>query len=172
MTSIRLFVLTLLICAFAAGNLQAQGYEKAVGLRLGYPVSATYKMFLNDSNNAIEAFVGYRSDKVLGFGWSWINVGAGYQVHNDLSSVTEGLQWYYGGGASVYFWSFDDGFSDFADESSLAFGILGFLGLDYKFANAPVNISIDWVPSIFLNGYGSGFGADNGALAVRYTFQE
>jgi hypothetical protein len=68
----------------------------------------------------------------------------------------------------VYFWSFDNGY-DFGDDASVSIGIQGYLGLDYKFANAPVNLSLDWVPTFFLNGFGNGFGADNGALAVRYT---
>ena len=171
MTHFRLFVLTLFIGGLALTNLQGQDYQKAIGLRLGYPVSATYKQFLNGSNNAVEVFVSYRSEKVFNYGWSWIGLGGGYQVHNDIESV-DGLQWYYGGGASIYFWSYDDEFSGFDDEASLSFGVLGFLGLDYKFANAPVNLSLDWVPTFFINGYGNGFGADNGALAVRYTFQE
>ena len=171
MTRFRFFIFTLFICGFALTNLQAQDYQKAIGLRLGYPVSVSYKQFLNGTNNAIEAYVGFRSQKVLGYGWSWIGVGAAYQVHNPIDAV-DGLQWYYGGGANVYFWTYDDGFADFADEASISFGISGYLGLDYKFANAPVNISLDWVPTFFINGYSSGFGADAGALAVRYTFEE
>lgn len=171
MTRLRLFILTLFISALSISGLQSQNYQKAIGLRLGYPVSASFKMFLNDSENALEAFVSYRSEKVFDYGWSWVGLGAGYQVHNDIASV-DNLQWYYGGGASLYFWSFDDGFADFNDQANLTFGLLGFLGLDYKFPNAPVNVSLDWVPTFFLNGYGNGFGADNGALAVRYTFEE
>lgn len=171
MTRFRLFVLTVFLCGFALQGLQSQTYQKAIGLRLGVPVSVSYKMFLDNSNNAIEAFVSYRSQKVFNYGWSWVGVGAGYLVHNDIASV-DGLQWYYGAGGSLYFWSYDDGFADFADQASLSFGILGFTGLDYKFANAPVNVSLDWVPTFFISGYGDGFGAGNGALAVRYTFQE
>jgi hypothetical protein len=169
MTRLRLFILTLFCCGLAFSSLQAQGYEKAIGLRLGYPVSISYKMFLNNSNNAIEAFVNYRSQKVFSYGWTRVGVGAAYQVHNPISEV-DGLQWYYGGGASLYFWTYDDGFADFADEANLSLGIQGYLGLDYKFANAPVNLSLDWVPTFYISGYGDGFGADNGALAVRYTF--
>ena len=169
MTRLRLFILTLFCCGLAFSSLQAQGYEKAIGLRLGYPVSISYKMFLNNSNNAIEAFVNYRSQKVFSYGWTRVGVGAAYQVHNPISEV-DGLQWYYGGGASLYFWTYDDGFADFADEANLSLGIQGYLGLDYKFANAPVNLSLDWVPTFYISEYGDGFGADNGALAVRYTF--
>ena len=47
---------------------------------------------------------------------------------------------------------------------------MGNLGLDYKFDNTPINISADWVPTIYIgSGYLSGFGGGYGALAVRYT---
>jgi hypothetical protein len=167
MTHFRLFILSLLCCTIAFSTLQGQDYQSAIGLRLGYPLSVSYKTFLNDSNNALELFVNFRSEKVFGYGWTRIGAGGAYQVHNDIEAV-EGLQWYYGGGASVYFWSFDNGY-DFGDDASVSIGIQGYLGLDYKFANAPVNLSLDWVPTFFLNGFGNGFGADNGALAVRYT---
>lgn len=170
MIRLRFFVLTLFCVSLAFTSLQAQDYQKAIGLRFGYPVSLSYKMFLNGSNNAVEAFVNYRSRKVFSYGWTRVGIGGAYQVHNPIASVY-GLQWYYGGGASLYFWSYDDGFADFDDEANISFGIQGYLGLDYTFPNAPVNLSIDWVPTIFINGYGSGFGAGGGALAARYTFE-
>lgn len=165
----RLLFLLFFVCGSLAFNsLQAQDYKKAIGLRLGYPVSVSYKTFLDDSNNALEVFLNYRSQNVFTFGYTRVGLGAGYQVHNDISAV-DGLQWYYGGGASVYFFNYDNEFFD--DEDNLSVGIQGYLGLDYKFADAPVNLSLDWVPTFFIGGYGDGFGADSGALAVRYTFE-
>lgn len=157
------FAAALLMAVAVAAN--AQSYKSAIGARLGYPFSASFKTFINEKG-AIEAFAGYR-------GWTyyhWLNVGATYQHHSSLADVTEGLSWYAGGGASAFFWSFDDGFAnDGAGNTSI--GILGVVGLDYKFADAPVNISVDWMPSFFVNGYGSGFGGGYGALAVRYVFK-
>lgn len=169
-TKFRFTLLIALAVVFCSTSLTAQSiYDSAIGLRLGAPVSVSYKTFLNGSNNAIEAFASYRSRKVFNdFGWTSIGVGAGYQVHNPIESV-DGLQWYYGGGAALYFFTYDDGFADFDNESNLSVGILGFLGLDYAFADAPINISLDWVPVFSFSGYGRGFGADGGALAVRYT---
>ena len=77
--------------------------------------------------------------------------------------------WYFGGGAAAYFWHYDAGFVDPGTNTSLA--ILGTLGLDYKFSTAPVNLSIDWVPTFFVNGYGDRFGAGYGALSARYTLK-
>ncbi|MCB0376150.1 MAG: hypothetical protein KDD04_09555 [Sinomicrobium sp.] len=155
-----LFVVAL--CLFFVNQGKAQDYGSAIGLRLGYPLSLTYKTFIND-NGAIEVFGGLRGYSY----YSWINVGAAYQVHKPIEGV-DGLMWYFGGGASVFFWTYKSGFPG-DNSSSTTFGILGNLGLDYKFPNSPINISADWMPMFFINGYLSGFGGGYGALAVRYT---
>jgi hypothetical protein len=139
----------------------SQNYKSAIGLRLGYPVSVTYKHFISDPG-AIEVFAGFRTWEF----YSWINIGGLYQHHNPISGV-DGLQWYFGGGASVFFWNYKNNFADSGSNTSV--GILGVLGLDYKFDSAPVNLSVDWVPTFFVNGYGSGFGGGYGAFSARYT---
>lgn len=143
----------------------SQSYKSAIGLRLGYPASISFKTFVSEKG-AFEGFVGFRR-------WSYVsytNIGAMYQVHNAFPNV-EGLAWYYGGGATVYFWNYDDDFFVNDDYNGLNFGIMGVLGLDYKFANAPVNLSLDWVPTFVIgDAYYNGFRGDAGALSVRYTF--
>ena len=42
-------------------------------------------------------------------------------------------------------------------------------GLQYTFDDVPVNVSLDWVPTVFLTGYISGAGLGYGSLAVRYV---
>jgi hypothetical protein len=139
---------------------QAQDYKSAIGLRLGSPLSVSYKTFISEKG-AFEGVAGFRSF----VGYSWFNVGAYYQHHNEIASV-DGLKWYYGAGVNAYFWSYDTGF---LGDGSTSFGISGVLGLDYKFADIPLNLSADWIPTFFVNGFGSGFGAGYGALAARYT---
>lgn len=139
---------------------QAQTYQKAIGARLGYPLSLSYKTFLNESN-AIEVFAGTR-----GFsGYRWISLSGAYQIHKPLSAAkTDGLNFYYGAGASAYIWSFDVE----SDESSISLGLQGYLGLDYSLKNSPINITVDWIPTLFIGGFGAGFGAGYGSLGVRY----
>lgn len=159
--------LSLIILSFAlATSTSAQSYKSAVGLRLGYPASASIKHFLNEKG-ALEGFVGFRSEDY----WRWINVAGLYEHHAPIEGA-EGLSWYIGGGASAYFWSWGDGFLGGDDYSTTTYGLLGVGGLDYKFANAPLNISLDWMPVFFFNGYLSGFGSRYGALSVRYVFKE
>ena len=79
-----------------------------------------------------------------------------YQVHNNLEGL-DGLQWYYGAGAGVYFWNYDQGFAG-DNTTSTTFSLQGYLGLDFTLKEAPINFTLDWVPTVFFNGY-SGFEA-------------
>lgn len=164
----KLFVLFLFLgIGFSTqGNSQVY-YEKAVGLKLAWGFGVTGKYFLNDEA-AIEAIVRYRD---FGFGvydYYWLNIQGLYEIHKPLESVADGLQWYFGGGAYVGFYGgdFDYPGSDF---NSTFIGLSGVLGLDYKFANVPINVSADWIPSFNIVG-GGGFTGESGGLAVRYTF--
>lgn len=156
---VLIFALFLGLGVFA----QAQTYTSAIGLRLGYPTSVSYKHFIS-TQGALEGFAGFR-----GFSsYRWVNIGGLYQHHLDIAEV-DGLNWYFGGGASVFFYSYDTGFAD--AEGSTGIGILGTIGLDYKFDDAPINLSLDWVPVLFVNGFGSGFSGGYGALSVRYVLR-
>jgi len=142
----------------------AQNYTSAIGLRLGYPTSVSYKHFISDQG-ALEGFLGFRS---YARSYSWVTLGLTYQHHWDISGV-DGLSWYAGGGLSAFFWNYKDNF--IGAEGNTSIGVLGALGLDYKFDSAPVNLSLDWLPIFFVNGYGSGFGGGYGALSVRYVLK-
>jgi hypothetical protein len=146
-----------------SNDMKAQGnFQSALGLRFGAPLAASYKFFISDPA-AIELYLGFRSYSV---GYTFLNPGAMYQYHFPINGV-DGLNWYVGGGASLFLYSFDDGYCAGCD--GLAFGINGVLGLDYTFADAPINLSVDWLPTIVIAGDFAGFGAGNGALSARYV---
>lgn len=162
----RFFFALALLLSLMATSLNAQEYRTAIGARLGFPFSASFKHFISDPG-AVELFAGFR-------GWTyyrWFNVGGMYQHHMPIESVA-GLKWYVGGGASIYFWSYDDVWLGSSQYSSTTFGVMGVVGLDYKFADIPLNLSVDWVPTFFIgDGYVSGFGGGYGALSARYTLR-
>ncbi len=161
-------ILLALFCFACLGTAtsQAQNYDNAIGLRLGWGFGATYKHFFNESG-AVEGILNYRSFGLLSANWNFIRITGLYQVHAPLDNVVEGLQWYYGGGGYVGFWG--GSFLGNIDEDRTVIGIAGCLGLDYSFTDIPLNITIDWIPSINLAG-GGGFGGEAGGLAVRYIF--
>lgn len=156
-----------LIAALMLGGLlsaHAQDYKTAIGLRLGYPVSASLKHFISEPG-ALELTAGFRSWA----GYGWMNVGAMYQHHFPIEGV-DGLKWYVGGGGSVFFWSFSNA-NIRKDYATTTFGIIAVGGIDYKFEDAPVNLSLDWAPIIAFNGYNRGFGYGYGAISARYTLK-
>ncbi len=154
--------LLIFLLSFMFIKSNAQGYKSAIGLRLGSPWCASYKTFINEKN-AIEGVLGFRGGNY----YSWFNIGGYYEHHTPIVTA-EGLSWYYGGGINIFFWSFDDGYFTNENYSSTTIGLSGILGLDYKIKDTPLNLSIDWTPTVFFSGYGDGFAGGYGALGVRY----
>lgn len=154
------------IIVLCVQNVKAQDYKSSIGVRLGFPLSASFKHFLNEKG-AIEASLGTRG--YSGFG-RYVNINGSYQHHSDLSQVAPNLKWYVGGGAGVNIWSYKSYYKSLGlNTSSTTFSIFGMVGLDYKVPNYPVNLSVDWTPTFFIgDAYFSGFGAGYGSLAVRY----
>lgn len=153
MKKIALLFSMLFILAFAQ-KAMAQDYKSAIGLRLGYPFGVTYKTFLNEKG-ALDLFVGTR--------YSGFTVGGMYQVHSPISDVA-GLQWYWGVGALASFYSYYD------NENDTSIGVNGAVGLDYKFADAPFNLSLDIMPAFMFGGYYDGFEIWGG-LSARYVIK-
>lgn len=151
----------LILLLLASGPLKAQQeYQTAIGLRLGYPASVTLKHFLDDSH-AVEVYAGTR-------GWStyrWYHVAGAYQFHKEIEDL-DGLRYYFGGGASVFFWNYD---FERAGLSSTSLGIQGYVGLDYTFKDLPINLTLDWIPTLYLgDAFTTGFAGGFGTLGVRY----
>ncbi len=165
-TTLKLFVLVIGFLVLGLSGVQAQAYKSAIGLRLGYPLSASYKTYISGTD-AIEAFLGYR-----GFSnYNWISINGAWQRHAPINEV-DNLEWYYGAGVGVQFWSFD-----FDADGTSSVSVSGYLGLQYTFEDAPITLSLDWVPTLFFGNYGdvvsfNTFGGSYGALAVRYVITE
>lgn len=165
MKKIALLFSMLFVLAFAQ-KAMAQDYKSAIGLRFGYPLSVTYKTFLNESN-ALDLFAGFRGYSGI---YSYFTVGALYEIHKPISDV-DGLSWYFGPGASVQFFNYDDAYT-FGDDDlgDFGFAVSGVIGLDYKFASAPVNLSLDVMPTLRFGGWDDGFYAW-WALSARYVLK-
>ncbi len=114
-----------------SNHLHAQDYKTAIGIRLssGSPTlsnSVSVKYFLND-RDAVEGLVSYGTR----FG-----IGGLFERHQ-LIGATPALTWFYGAGGYVGFQS-----------GNTYLGPTGITGLDYKFQNAPINLSLDWKPEL------------------------
>lgn len=161
-----IFALAVVLCCVFSAQAQSD-YKTAAGLRFGYPTSVSLKHFFNEKN-AVELFAGYRRY------WRYASdfrIGGLYLIHTPIEDV-EGLKWYAGGGASAIFNLYNSAYYASENYGNLNLGIMGALGLDYKFADYPINLSIDWVPTFVLgtSAY-DGFRAGYGALSARYTLK-
>ena len=147
-------------------SMQAQrAYDSAVGARLGYPISLSYKKYISEAN-ALEANLSFSNNRN---GYGWIGISGAYLHHKELDiEGIDNLNWYFGGGGSVLFWNYVSRSSRFRNANT-AFSIDGYIGIEYTFEDLPLNITVDWTPSIFINGFIGGFGAGYGAIAVRYV---
>ncbi|MET0637558.1 MAG: hypothetical protein ABWZ25_16120 [Chitinophagaceae bacterium] len=151
----------LIACIAFAGTSSAQSYKTALGVRLspanGYINNAiTFKHFLDDSK-AIEALVSFGDP---------FSLGALYEVHKPFAS--EGLQWFYGAGGYLAFVKSYNPNTE-KNETDANFGAQGIIGLDYKFANLPLNLSLDWKPELNLFDDIT-FEASTIGLSARFTF--
>lgn len=131
---------------------QAQEYKTAAGIRLGpnSPAIApgfTIKHFLNEKN-AVEGIVGINN----GIGFCGL-----YEWYFPVTSV-EHLQWYAGAGAYAAY-----------RYSTSFIGAAGVVGVDYKFPDVPLNISIDWKPELNIV-ESVGFEASGVGFSARFTF--
>ncbi|MBA2499163.1 MAG: hypothetical protein H0V30_05500 [Chitinophagaceae bacterium] len=116
----------LLVCF---NNANAQDYRSALGVRLSSSPavvnnSVSFKYFTSESL-ALEALLTF-SDPVA--------IGLLFEKHRPFGA--EGLQWFYGGG----------GYVGFGGNTNV--GGMGIIGLDYKFTNVPLNLSLDWKPEL------------------------
>ena len=152
-----LLVLTIALCFSYAQAQRAvvrerPKYKNAIGLRY-HPLGVSYKNFFKTRNRAVE-LISYFSE---GFRMS-----AFYQFHGNLNGLGN-FKWYVGLGAH-------GGYYDRRNISGVTAGVDAVGGLDYKFLRAPINISVDWQPSLEFIKPEFGFQSRYGGVAVRFAF--
>jgi hypothetical protein len=132
-------------------------YRTAAGIKF-YPGALSLKHFVAPAI-ALEGALYFWS-----FGFRLTGLAA---YHGPIKGAP-GLRWYAGGGAHIGKWN-TAWESLNPNYTSTSYGIDGVLGLDYKFKDLPLNLSLDWQPSYNLGGYNY-LEAGWGGLAIRYTF--
>lgn len=132
---------SLLVAALGfASTASAQDYKTAVGVRLSNSApyinnSISLKHFLTE-NTAVEALFSFGDP---------LGLGALVEIHKPLGE--QGIRWFYGGGGYLAFQKTYNTVKA-KDETDMFFGAQGVLGLDYKFANIPLNLALDWKPEL------------------------
>lgn len=149
----------ILLCAIAifasVEHAQAQTtYKTGVGLLIDVGDGGTWvgphvKHFF-DNNQAGEAS--------LQFGTGLTILQAMYQYHQPVQEA-EGLQWYIGLGGAL----------GFPNHGDMIFGIVPAAGLDYKLANTPIDLFLDWRPKFMIYDSESRFLAARFGLGLRFA---
>ena len=150
--------LILLAIAFSFSYGQAN-YERGIGVSVGYFSGISYKHF-TDSSTAFEGILSTR--------WSGVQLTALYAKHH-IAFDEPSFNLFYGGGAHVGFWDTSKIPRIEDNKNRIIAGINGLLGLQHKFSDAPLVVSLDWKPSLNLIGDIS-FWGDEAAITVRYVF--
>ncbi|HAK80661.1 MAG TPA: hypothetical protein DCR35_04625 [Runella sp.] len=154
----RLFIIALVATLSTAFSASAQDYRTAVGLRLGSTNGITIKHFTK-RNVALEGIVSTR--------WRGVGLTGLIEGHTRFLGINR-LNFIYGAGAHVYIWGEGNrGYAPY-QRSSIA-GLDAILGLEYNFREVPINIGIDWKPTLNFS-VDNGFWGDEAAISIRYTF--
>lgn len=148
----RIAILFVAVAFFFSSAASAQDYHLGLGVRLSNSIptlnnSVTGKYFVTD-RSAVEGIVSFGSR----FG-----LGALLEIHNPLN--VPGLRWLYGAGAYLGF-----------EDKNTFLGPTGIIGLDYKFENVPINLTLDWKPELDIIP-DINFVPDAFALSVRFTLK-
>ena len=151
-----LFIVVLIGLSATAG---AQISSNALGARLygGDSYSGaelSYQKGLNERNRLeLDASFGFKDDftrvALIGiYHWNW--------------NIAGGFNWYVGPGASV-------AYDNFNENTYVNIGLGGQIGIEYKFRDLPVLISLDSRPMWDFLGDVNGLGW-GGALGIRFTW--
>ncbi|HEY9115426.1 MAG TPA: hypothetical protein VIN10_12065 [Bacteroidales bacterium] len=167
----RILLICFLLAAF--GGLQAQQYERELGIRLGYTSGISGKV-IKDRSVAIEGMIGFRQGGMQFYGL--------VEAYKPLI-VNQKVDWrmYFGGGAHLgYVNGYDrirgwDSYNGYYYEeiwvSGMVIGLDGVFGTEYTFPKVPIALSVEFKPFIELqnfqrvevNFYDFGFG-------IKYRF--
>lgn len=154
-----LSVAIVLLMVVSANAQNSADYRTAIGVKF-YPGAITLKHFVNEKA-AVEA-LGYFYNN--GFRLTGL-----YEFHFDIPDVN-GLKWYVGPGAHLGFYNTRYKNNNNISDGGVAIGVDGVIGLDYKVPSAPLNLSLDFQPSIEFGDY-NGYGGSWGGIAIRYVIK-
>ena len=152
----KFFFAALLITAFTT-TLQAQSYNSAFGVRLGYDNGLTLKKFLAPASAA---------EFILSASPRHFQLTGLYEYQLPVEG-TSNLDWYLGIGAHLGGIHKDRENYD----GSLLLGADLIAGLEYIFPSAPFTASLDWKPSFNLTNNYNNYWYSSFALSLRYTFR-
>jgi hypothetical protein len=118
----------------------SQQYVGSLGLRLGTPIGGVAKYFVSEWI-AVEG--------IFASSWDGFSTTLLFEKHYLVKRRTP-LFGYYGIGGHVGFW---DGNAPWVDGNvkQMIYGVDVIVGMEYLMEEAPISVSVDWMPAIHIN---------------------
>ena len=152
------YVFTIIFLFGIWSNANCQFYQNAAGIRLG-PSPGLSGKTLFTKKLALEGMITTR--------WGGVNITGLVEVTQAMMPPDIlGLSWYYGLGANIGFWDYQE---DDEKSTSLFVGADGIVGAEYTFENIPLNLALDWKPYFNFISHAH-FVGDEFAISARYVF--
>lgn len=136
----KIFTISFFLIFGMNSLLFSQLYIGSVGARLGNPLGGSAKYFVSEWV-AVEA--------IFGSSYNGLSVTGLMKKHYLVKRRTP-LFGYYGAGAHVGFWDNNAPWVDSRIKQTI-YGIDGVLGMEYIMDEAPITVSVDWIPSLNIN---------------------
>ena len=145
----KIFLLVAMTFAITAGF--AQDYNWSIGARGGGVASGLEVKYKMNASTGVAGILSIPYDN------GFIVTGL-YEKY--VPVITEGFNLYYGAGAHIGSWGYDDSFR---------FGIDGIVGLEYKIPEVPIAFAVDYKPALDIVSRTKFHAADFG-LSVKFVF--
>jgi hypothetical protein len=133
-------------CISLSSNLNAQDYQDGNSYKTALGVRLSSANAMVNNSVSIKHFINNKMavEGLLSFG-DPLAIGALVELHKPLAA--QGLTYFYGAGGYI---SFIKKLNTATQKTNTEpnFGAMGIIGLDYKFNNIPLNISLDWKPEL------------------------
>lgn len=147
----KLVIILSVVTFLCVTRVNAQDYNWAIGVRGGVTTTGLTVKYNIDPANSIEGMIDFTRG---------VNIYALYE--RNIPVISEGFNFYYGGGANIGSWSKHD-------HNKFTMGIDGIVGLEYKIRSIPLAFSVDYKPCLNFIGY-TGFRATDFGLSVKVAF--
>lgn len=165
----KIALVVALLAIFTITKAQSN-YKRSLGIRLSThqeyaAIAASYKFFVMEPG-AVELNLGFGNKKYMGENAPGVSLAGTFQYHFDIPDV-KGLKWFLGAGLVAF-----NTRSDYNDYDGAGLGLYPTGGVDYKFANIPLNLSADFRPTFHIAGpknYDNTYPHDVG-IAARIAF--
>lgn len=169
MQQLSLLVLGIMLSTLAMAQ-SGSGYRTAIGLRGGFTSGLTVKQFVSGRDAVEGIFSAWPYD---------VSITGLYERHVPAGRAP-GLNFYYGGGAHLRFFTFYNSEYYFykgryyvvygADGRGGGIGIDGVLGLEYKIPAAPIAFSLDFKPFVEFGAGGYFLLVPDAGLGIKVAF--